>query len=42
MTAARHAARLSLAGLLFTTALLAVDRTIAGLIMCSDLGLLPW
>lgn len=39
MTAARHAA---LAALLFSIALLAVDRAIAGLVMCSELGLLPW
>lgn len=42
MSAVRHAARLSLAGLVFAIALLAVDRAIAGLVMCSELGLLPW
>lgn len=42
MTAAQYAGRLSLAALLFSIALLAVDRIIAGLVMCSELGLLPW
>jgi len=35
------AARISLGALLFTTALLAVDRVITGIVQCSALGCLP-